>query len=125
MSERLSDFHQFRNALAGLRAALVAPDVLRYPDDIAVELPYEAGKRFELWLLVNTGPEFQRDDIQRHCLLHTEDDGATAKRWTTVDGVKISWPLKMVIVVEDGRMLPEPVAEPLGAAVRRLGLQGS
>jgi hypothetical protein len=89
MSERLSDFHQFRNALAGLRAALVAPDVLRYPDDIVVELPYEAGQRFETWAQLNLNGQLVHDaDLKcRTC------DGRT---WLTIDGIRVSWPKRQV-----------------------------
>jgi hypothetical protein len=81
-----ADLTWFRKALAALRTALRAPDILRSDEQIVVELPYDAGQRFELWIKLNAPPEalYSHDWFS--------DDGPL--RTFTIEGVKVRWPLR-------------------------------
>lgn len=92
-----------RDALATLRAAFHRPGVLHHAEDLVLELPYDAGRRFESYVTRNA-------PVLMHCSpdwLRTTD-GPIPHREVTIDGVKVTWPLKRV-ALPHGASIPEPL----------------
>lgn len=91
-------------ALSALKQALREPDVLGFRETLTVMLPYEAGRRFEVWAarnlsVIGGAPELRTVD----------EDGPAPRRELVIEAIAvISWPLKL-IALESGRIVPEPV----------------
>lgn len=103
MSTTTTDLDTLRLALDGLTDALCRPAVvLDREDDLTIELSYDAGKRFEVFLV----REQHYVDVFR-----IVDDGEK-KPWREVclDGVLFRWPVK--VIAREGHLVAEPIAIP-------------
>jgi hypothetical protein len=104
----------FVEALWNLDVALRAPDVLAPGEKIVVEIPYEAGKRLELWLMNNPPEEL----VYRQQWCRTIDvDSEAPKRECELHGVKVRWPVERELS-NDG-MRPRPACGPMDRRVPR------
>jgi hypothetical protein len=81
------------------------------PESIAIELDYEAGKRFECWLALNPPDElrYRHNDWGRD----VNPDSERPMREIYLQGVTIRWPLKL-IKLPSGRVIPEPLPDVVG-----------
>jgi hypothetical protein len=81
------------------------------PERIAIELDYEAGKRFECWLALNPPDElrYRHNDWGRD----VNSDSERPMREIYLQGVTITWPLKL-IKLPSGRVIPEPLPDLVG-----------
>lgn len=97
-----------RQALANLDDALADAGIAFDRKDITIELSYEAGKRFELWFLRNVNlvtMPMSQDWVESR-------EGFDPVRWVELDGIKITWPLKLV-ALPSGRVVAEPMVQVL------------
>lgn len=93
-----------RDGLYRLRQALAEAGILADRDDLpTLEISYEAGFRFEGWLAASMDSLTALDPK----LLRTID-GERPMRVVTLDGFKVSWPLKRMALPQGGS-IPEPL----------------
>lgn len=98
-----------RNALHGLHSAFFEIDVTRYNERIVVEIPEEAGRRLEAWLMSHLPIERHQGDGNGFRLV--DADSQNPKREVTVQGVAIRWPTGRVMTQHGvaPRPLPDEV----------------
>lgn len=101
---RRDDLGALLAALAALRGTLHANDITESADLISVELPYQAGIRFELWLARTNPPDLLAAPNNWGGEIDT--DGPNPKRYVNLQGLRVVWPTGRVAL--DGKVVPRP-----------------
>src|SRR5438067_961801 len=89
-------------ALDAVLRALLEARVLDWREQVTLDLPMEAGHRFEVWLLRNLKLEHLGPDWYRTV------DGLDPKRVVTINNVRITWPLQRM-ALRGGGSMPDPM----------------
>lgn len=100
---RQDAWESFADALTKLSDALYRADITRSDDRVTVTLPYEAGRRFEMWLALNAPMTYR---LSYHEMVRTID-GDEPQREFDFGGATVAWPLKRVML-HDHSVIPEP-----------------
>lgn len=95
---------KLRDAFDAMRVALYVPGVLTSGDDFTIELPLDAGFRFEAWLIRNAPPLVYDAQFRAPEVLGAD---GLPRRSVTFDGVKIQWPVRLEAFC-DGTSGPRP-----------------
>lgn len=99
------DVKLMMQAIQGLQDALWAPDIIRHEDELVIEFPYAAGKRFEVWIMEQAAGSLgyygMRPEVETL-------EGDKPYRSVTIGGIKFRWPLRRV-ALPNGEAIPEPL----------------